>query len=199
MWIGLGTLLAGMPLMYFWNARDHAFFRVRPDPDRSSTATRGRRIRSRPSSRRTRRADGRRGRSSATTARRVRWRRCRPPPRSRPLRASARDRVRLPARADRRRGRRPRPGGPRRRRADRRRGRGGGARRRTRRSTSRWSWSTTVLPTRCCGRPTSTTRWRSSSVRPGGGRSPVSLLGSVTYQVVHRSTRPVVVVPAPAD
>ena len=33
------------------------------------------------------------------------------------------------------------------------------------------------------------------------GRGPItgSLLGSVTYQVVHRSTRPVVVVPAPAD
>lgn len=32
------------------------------------------------------------------------------------------------------------------------------------------------------------------------GRGPISgsLLGSVTYQVVHRSTRPVVVVPAPA-
>jgi amino acid transporter len=32
MWIGLGTLLAGIPLMYIWNTRDHAFFRVRPDP-----------------------------------------------------------------------------------------------------------------------------------------------------------------------
>lgn len=33
------------------------------------------------------------------------------------------------------------------------------------------------------------------------GRGPVagSLLGSVTYQIVHRSTRPVVVVPGPAD
>lgn len=33
------------------------------------------------------------------------------------------------------------------------------------------------------------------------GRGPIrgSLLGSVTYQVVHRSTRPVVVVPAPAE
>ena len=32
------------------------------------------------------------------------------------------------------------------------------------------------------------------------GRGPISgsLLGSVTYQVVHRSTRPVVVVPAPS-
>ena len=32
LWIGLGTLLAGIPLMYFWNTRDHAFFRVKPDP-----------------------------------------------------------------------------------------------------------------------------------------------------------------------
>jgi nucleotide-binding universal stress UspA family protein len=33
------------------------------------------------------------------------------------------------------------------------------------------------------------------------GRGPISgsLLGSITYQVVHRSTRPVVVVPAPSD
>ena len=33
------------------------------------------------------------------------------------------------------------------------------------------------------------------------GRGPVTgaLLGSVTYQIVHRSTRPVVVVPSPAD
>jgi amino acid transporter len=31
-WIGLGTLLAGIPLMYWWNSRDHAFFRVKPDP-----------------------------------------------------------------------------------------------------------------------------------------------------------------------
>jgi nucleotide-binding universal stress UspA family protein len=33
------------------------------------------------------------------------------------------------------------------------------------------------------------------------GRGPIrgALLGSVTYQVVHRSTRPVVVVPAPAE
>jgi len=32
LWIGLGTLLAGIPLMYYWNTRDHAFFRVKPDP-----------------------------------------------------------------------------------------------------------------------------------------------------------------------
>ena len=32
LWIGLGTLLAGIPLMYFWNTHDHAFFRVKPDP-----------------------------------------------------------------------------------------------------------------------------------------------------------------------
>jgi hypothetical protein len=32
LWIGLGTLLAGIPLMYLWNAHDHAFFRVKPDP-----------------------------------------------------------------------------------------------------------------------------------------------------------------------
>ena len=35
----------------------------------------------------------------------------------------------------------------------------------------------------------------------GAGRGPMSgaLLGSVTYQVVHRSTRPVLVVPTPED
>ncbi|MGZ4757377.1 MAG: APC family permease [Acidimicrobiia bacterium] len=32
LWLGLGTLLAGIPLMYWWNTRDHAFFRTRPDP-----------------------------------------------------------------------------------------------------------------------------------------------------------------------
>jgi amino acid transporter len=32
LWIGLGTLLAGIPLMYLWNSHDHAFFRVKPDP-----------------------------------------------------------------------------------------------------------------------------------------------------------------------
>ena len=31
-WIGLGTLLAGIPLMFWWNTKDHAFFRVKPDP-----------------------------------------------------------------------------------------------------------------------------------------------------------------------
>ena len=32
MWLGLGTLLAGIPVMFWWNSRDHAFFRVKPDP-----------------------------------------------------------------------------------------------------------------------------------------------------------------------
>ena len=32
LWLGLGTLLLGVPLMFWWNTRDHAFFRVRPDP-----------------------------------------------------------------------------------------------------------------------------------------------------------------------
>jgi amino acid transporter len=32
LWIGLGSLLAGIPLMYWWNTRDHAFFRVKTDP-----------------------------------------------------------------------------------------------------------------------------------------------------------------------
>jgi amino acid transporter len=32
MWLGLGTLLAGIPLMLWWNSHDHAYFRVRPDP-----------------------------------------------------------------------------------------------------------------------------------------------------------------------
>ncbi len=32
MWLGLGTLLLGLPLMFWWNTRDRAFFRVRPDP-----------------------------------------------------------------------------------------------------------------------------------------------------------------------
>jgi nucleotide-binding universal stress UspA family protein len=38
-------------------------------------------------------------------------------------------------------------------------------------------------------------------VGSSGGRGPIAgaLLGSVTYQVVHRSTRPVVVVPSPED
>jgi len=31
-WLGLGTLLAGIPLMYWWNANDHAFFRTKADP-----------------------------------------------------------------------------------------------------------------------------------------------------------------------
>jgi amino acid transporter len=30
-WLGLGTLLAGIPLMFWWNSRDHAFFRIKPD------------------------------------------------------------------------------------------------------------------------------------------------------------------------
>jgi amino acid transporter len=32
LWIGMGLLLLGLPLMFIWNTRDHAFFRVRPDP-----------------------------------------------------------------------------------------------------------------------------------------------------------------------
>jgi len=32
MWLGLGTLLAGIPIMYWWGTKDHAFFRVKPDP-----------------------------------------------------------------------------------------------------------------------------------------------------------------------
>jgi amino acid transporter len=31
-WLGLGTLVAGFPLMYWWNSKDHAFFRIKPDP-----------------------------------------------------------------------------------------------------------------------------------------------------------------------
>jgi len=30
--MGLGALLLGLPLMFWWNTHDHAFFRVRPDP-----------------------------------------------------------------------------------------------------------------------------------------------------------------------
>ena len=32
LWLGLGTLLAGIPLMYWWGTKDGAFFRVKPDP-----------------------------------------------------------------------------------------------------------------------------------------------------------------------
>ena len=32
MWLGLGSLLAGLPVMFWWNSRDHAFFRVKTDP-----------------------------------------------------------------------------------------------------------------------------------------------------------------------
>jgi amino acid transporter len=32
LWLGLGTLLLGIPLMFLWQTRDGAFFRVRPDP-----------------------------------------------------------------------------------------------------------------------------------------------------------------------
>ena len=32
LWIGLGTLLAGIPLMFWWQTRDGAFFRVKTDP-----------------------------------------------------------------------------------------------------------------------------------------------------------------------
>ena len=31
-WLGIGTLLLGIPLMYWWNAHDHAFFRIKTDP-----------------------------------------------------------------------------------------------------------------------------------------------------------------------
>ena len=31
-WLGLGTLLAGFPLMYWWRSKDEAFFHVKPDP-----------------------------------------------------------------------------------------------------------------------------------------------------------------------
>ena len=31
-WLGLGTLIAGIPLMYWWNTKDHAFFRISADP-----------------------------------------------------------------------------------------------------------------------------------------------------------------------
>ncbi len=30
--IGMGLLLLGLPLMFWWNTRDHAFFRVKADP-----------------------------------------------------------------------------------------------------------------------------------------------------------------------
>ncbi len=32
LWLGLGTLLAGIPLMYWWNHYDGAFFRTKTDP-----------------------------------------------------------------------------------------------------------------------------------------------------------------------
>ena len=32
LFIGLGTLLLGIPLMFWWNRHDHAFFRVKTDP-----------------------------------------------------------------------------------------------------------------------------------------------------------------------
>ena len=32
LWLGLGTLLAGIPVMYWWGSKDGAFFRVKPDP-----------------------------------------------------------------------------------------------------------------------------------------------------------------------
>jgi amino acid transporter len=32
LWIGMGLLLLGLPLMFWWNTRDHAFFRVKADP-----------------------------------------------------------------------------------------------------------------------------------------------------------------------
>lgn len=32
LWLGGGALLFGFPVMFWWNSKDHAFFRVRPDP-----------------------------------------------------------------------------------------------------------------------------------------------------------------------
>jgi amino acid transporter len=32
MWIGLGLLLLGVPVMLWWNTKDHAFFRIHADP-----------------------------------------------------------------------------------------------------------------------------------------------------------------------
>ena len=32
LWIGLGVFLGGIPLMFWWNSKDHAFFRVKRDP-----------------------------------------------------------------------------------------------------------------------------------------------------------------------
>ena len=63
LWLGLGTLLAGIPLMYWWGSKDGAFFRVKPDPDRRATAAGGRR---------TPAATRRRGRTPMNTARTAR-------------------------------------------------------------------------------------------------------------------------------
>ncbi len=62
---------------------------------------------------------------------------------------------------------------------------------------SRSSWSTTVRPRRSS--ESADEHDALAIVVGAAGRGPIagSLLGSVTYQVVHRSTRPVVVVPAP--
>ena len=32
LWLGLGVFLLGIPLMFWWNSKDHAFFRTKPDP-----------------------------------------------------------------------------------------------------------------------------------------------------------------------
>ena len=32
LWLGLGVFLLGLPLMFWWNSKDHAFFRVPRDP-----------------------------------------------------------------------------------------------------------------------------------------------------------------------
>ena len=113
------------------------------------------------------------------------------------VQAAAGDRVRLRAAADRRRGRGPVEGGAGPRREDHRRSGRASRTRSTRRSRCRPSSSTTARPRRSCARPTSTTRWRSSWASAGRGPIAGALLGSVTYQVVHRRRRPVVVVPSP--
>ena len=32
LWLGLGVFLGGIPLMLWWNRKDHAFFNVKRDP-----------------------------------------------------------------------------------------------------------------------------------------------------------------------
>ena len=196
-WIGLGTLLAGIPLMYLWNTHDHAFFRVKPDPiDQPSTA---RGWGAAAAARREGRAplmagevivgyDGQAGRRRRAAHGHRHRRRVRRP---------ARDRVRVPPGTDRWRGRRP-GAGPCATSAQ------GWANRRWRRSvrpTPRWqrpsSSSTTDRRRPCCA--VGDEHDALVIVVGTTGRGPItgSLLGSVTYQVVHRSTRPVLVVPVP--